>query len=235
MRRREVEGSRGIYRDVSIEAGICSPHQHFDFRRASRRLILMFPQVSEHLEKLVDKLPKTVGGPVLDHVHAVRDLFTHGKLDEARRSCDHAVKLEAARSIMQTSTALCTTIGFEPIPLADFPIITSIQISMVAGIAYVSGREVSRRAATEFIAALGANITVGLALREGSRALLKLLPGWGTAVSGAIAGAGTYALGRAAIAYFIEGISIEDARKLFRFNRHRAAPRPLLENSKHTE
>jgi hypothetical protein len=43
-----------------------------------------------------------------------------------------------------------------------------------------------------------------------------LLPGWGNAISGGVAAAGTYAIGRSAIAYFIEGISIGEARKLFR-------------------
>ena len=91
---------------------------------------------------------------------------------------------------------------------------------MVCGIAYVSGRALSKRAAAEFIAALGTNVSVGLVLRESSRAALKLVPGWGNAVSGAIAGAGTYALGKAATAYFIEGVSIQNARAIFRKRRH---------------
>jgi len=66
------------------------------------------------------------------------------------------------------------------------------------------------------MATLGANVGAALALREGSRALWRLLPVWGNVISGAIAGGGTYALGRAASAYFIEGVDIKDARKLFR-------------------
>ena len=170
----------------------------------------------EKLEKLANKLPKAIRGPVVDHANAVRDLFTEGKLEAARQSTDPAVKLAAARSIVETSAALCTTVGFEPIPFADFPFLTTIQVTMVASIAYVGGRNVGAKTAAEFIAALGANLGVGLVLREGSRAVLKLLPGWGNAISGAIAGAGTYALGKAAIAYFIEGVSIQDARNLFR-------------------
>jgi uncharacterized protein (DUF697 family) len=68
----------------------------------------------------------------------------------------------------------------------------------------------------EFIAALGANIGAGLVLREGARAAAKFVPIWGSAVSSAVAGAGTYAIGRAATAYFIEGVSIADARTVFR-------------------
>ncbi|MEA3188939.1 MAG: GTPase [Chthoniobacter sp.] len=168
------------------------------------------------LDKLAERLPKAIRGTVLDHVHAVRDLFSQGRLEAARKSPDRAFKLETARSIVETSAALCTTVGFEPIPLADFPILTSVQLTMVAGIAYVAGRDVSAKAAAEFIGALGANLGVALVLREGSRALLKFFPGFGNAISGALAGAGTYALGKAATAYFIEGVSITDARQLFR-------------------
>ena len=70
--------------------------------------------------------------------------------------------------------------------------------------------------AGEFVAALGTNVGAGLVFREGSRALLKLVPVWGNMISGGIAAGGTYALGRAAAAYFIEGVDISDARKLFR-------------------
>ena len=179
--------------------------------RESER-VLKFPP----LEKLARKLPKAIRGPVVDHVHAVRDLFAQGRLEAARLSPDRTMKLETARSIVDTSAALCTTIAFEPIPLADFPLLTGVQLTMVGGIAYVSGRELSAKAAAEFVGALGANFGLGLALREGSRALLKFFPVFGNAISGAIAGAGTYALGKAATAYFIEDVSIRDARTMFR-------------------
>ena len=86
---------------------------------------------------------------------------------------------------------------------------------MVSGIMHVSGRELGLRSAAEFFGALGLNIGVGMVFREGARAAAKLLPGWGNAISGGVAAAGTYAVGRSAIGYFIEGISIGEARKLF--------------------
>jgi uncharacterized protein (DUF697 family) len=87
---------------------------------------------------------------------------------------------------------------------------------MVAGIMHISGREMSVKLAGEFITALGANMGLGLVLREGARAGVKLLPGWGNAISGAVAGAGTYSIGQASVAYFIEGVSLPDARSLFK-------------------
>ena len=84
------------------------------------------------------------------------------------------------------------------------------------------------RLVMEFLGALGFNIGAGLAMREGARALLKIIPIWGNAVSGFIAGAGTYAIGRAAIAYFIEETPITETRKIFRklLPRWRKPPAP---------
>ncbi len=62
-------------------------------------------------------------------------------------------------------------------------------------------------------------------LREGARTAARLVPIWGSAVSSAVAGAGTYAIGRSAIGYFIEGVSIKDARGIFRRGKKTA---PLL-------
>lgn len=187
----------------------------------------LLPHVFSNLDKLVSKLPKTVREPVLDHVRAMESLFAQGQLEAARRSKSRAVKLAAADKLIKTASALCTTVGVEPIPLADFPILTTIQVAMVGGIIYISGRDARAKAAGEFIGALGTNIGAALVLREGARAVAKLLPGLGNAVSGAIAGAGTYAIGKAASGYFIEENSIKDARRLFRASRKPKKAKPL--------
>jgi uncharacterized protein (DUF697 family) len=86
---------------------------------------------------------------------------------------------------------------------------------------YLSGRERSLRAATEFIGAIGANVSVGMLFREGARALLKFLPGWGNIICGMIAGAGTYAIGRAATVFFLEGVSLKEARRTYLASRRK--------------
>ena len=98
---------------------------------------------------------------------------------------------------------------------------------MVSGIMYISGRERSLRAATEFITALGTNVGAGMLLREGARAMLKFFPGWGNVVCGMVAGAGTYAIGRAATAYFLEGASLRDARQMYLKSRKKRSRRAL--------
>jgi len=92
---------------------------------------------------------------------------------------------------------------------------------------YVSGRERSLRAAAEFIGALGANVGAAMLLREGTRAILKFFPGWGNVVCGLMAGTGTYAIGRAASVFFIEGVSLPDARRIYLAGR-KMRERPAL-------
>ena len=143
-------------------------------------------------------------------------LPVEARLEFARASGEKSAQLEIAAMLTRSLSAVCAAVGAQPIPLADFPILTSLQVLMVAGIIHATGREWSLRLARDFLGALGANVGVGLLLREGTRAVVKLLPGWGNAISGAVAGAGTYAIGRAASAYFIEGLSMTEARRRFR-------------------
>jgi uncharacterized protein (DUF697 family) len=144
-----------------------------------------------------------------------RELPGEAQVEMARLVGAKKVQLEIAQNLVRSLTTVCAAIGVQPIPFADFPILTGIQFAMVAGIMHVSGRELGLRSAAEFFGALGFNIGAGMVFREGARAAAKLLPGWGNAISGGVAAAGTYAVGRSAIGYFIEGISIVEARKLF--------------------
>ena len=154
------------------------------------------------------------------------ELPGEAQLEMARLSGNRPLQKEIAQVVIKSATAMCGAIGAQPIPLADFPILTSMQATMVAGIMHISGREMSVKLGAQFLAAVGANVGLGLALREGSRAAVKLVPIWGNAISGAVAAAGTYSVGRAAVAYFIEGVSMKGARGLFR--RKRKEKKPLL-------
>lgn len=174
--------------------------------------------------RLRGETPVVLGGAAREVLLAeiARQLPMDTRLEFARASGDAAAQREIAALLTRSATAVCTAIGAQPIPLADFPILTSLQVLMVAGIVHATGREWNLRLARDFLAALGANVGLGLLLREGARAALKLLPGWGNAVSGAVAGAGTYAIGRAATAFFIERLSMAETRRRFQwFKRNR--------------
>jgi uncharacterized protein (DUF697 family) len=143
------------------------------------------------------------------------------RVEMVRISGDREAQREIANILIKSTAAICTAIGAQPIPLADLPILTTLQLVMVSGIMYLSGRERSLRAATEFVGTIGANVGAGMLLREGARALLKFFPGWGNVVCGMVAGAGTYAIGHAASAYFLEGVTLGEARRTYLKGRKR--------------
>ncbi len=137
------------------------------------------------------------------------------RLEFARVSGAKEAQAQIASSLLKSFTAVCGVIGLQPIPLADMPILTTLQTLMIGLIIYTTGKPVTARTFGEFVGALGFNIGVGILFREGARAIIKIIPVWGNAVSGMVAGAGTYAVGRAAIAYFVEDIPMSEAKKLF--------------------
>ena len=158
-----------------------------------------------------------------------RELPNEARMEMIRISRDREAQREVAQLLVKSTTAVCTAIGAQPIPLADLPILTSLQLMMVSGIMYISGRERSLRASAEFAGALGANVGAAMLLREGARAVLKFFPGWGNVVCGLVAGSGTYAIGRATTAYFIEGVSLKDARRTYLKSRKKRVRRELEE------
>jgi uncharacterized protein (DUF697 family) len=84
------------------------------------------------------------------------------------------------------------------IPGVDLPVLTLNQIRMVLRIAQAHGEEVDRERAAELLAVVGA----AFGFRTVARELLDLVPVAGWAVKGAVAYAGTKALGEAAVRYF---------------------------------
>lgn len=84
------------------------------------------------------------------------------------------------------------------VPGADMPILTLNQIRLVLRLALAHGIEVDASRAPEVLAVVGS----GFALRTAAREALGLVPVAGWAVKGAVAYAGTRAIGEAALRYF---------------------------------
>lgn len=195
------------------------------------------PNLREHVLQVVE-IPLSAASGVADEPSGAatrlmallaNELPNEARVEMIRISRDRQAQAQIAQVLVKSTSAICTAIGAQPIPLADLPILTTLQLMMVSGIMYIAGRERSLRAATEFIGALGVNVGAGMVLREGARAVLKFFPGWGNVVCGMVAGAGTYALGRAAIVYFLEGVSLKDARRTYLSSRKRRARPKMLE------
>ncbi len=146
-----------------------------------------------------------------------RQLPDSSRAELARATQVRAVQEELAATLTKSTAAVCAGIGAAPIPVADVVPLTALQAGLVAGIAWIGGRTLDRRGTGEFMGGLGANVGMAFALREGFRALMKIVaPGGGAIVSAAVAFSGTMAIGGAATAYFIRGVTLEDAKKMFR-------------------
>lgn len=133
----------------------------------------------------------------------------------ARVAKVNSVQKKLSRTIGGIVASIAGIIGATPIPVADLPFIIGLQTTMIITIAVISGRDLDKKGAVEFLASLGINVGVGFILREAARGLVKFFPGIGEAVSGWVALAGTYALCEAAIAYFIEEKSISEAKQKY--------------------
>src|SRR6185295_4874548 len=79
------------------------------------------------------------------------------QLQLARLSALKKVQRKFARVLVASTATVCSGIAATPIPVADLIPITTAQIGMITGIAYLSGRELSNKSAMEFLGALGVN------------------------------------------------------------------------------
>jgi uncharacterized protein (DUF697 family) len=88
--------------------------------------------------------------------------------------------------------------GAMPLPVADLPVISALQVKMLHTIASIYRQPLGVKIFLELLGTVG----LGLLFRQGARSLLKIVPGLGSAVSGVYAGAATYALGCALCFYY---------------------------------
>jgi predicted GTPase len=205
-KRRNIDTAVRTIQEALTERGIALarviPVSIYAEYEGERRVYDNYWNVEELVDYLVEVLPRSA------------------QVQMARLSQLQAVQRKLARKMTAAAAAVAGGIAAAPIPVADILPLTALQIGLITGIAYLSGREMSKAAAREFLAALGVNVGAAFALREGARALAKFVfPGAGSVVSAGVAFAGTWGLGEAAIAYFIEKRPIAEARERLRRKR----------------
>jgi predicted GTPase/uncharacterized protein (DUF697 family) len=135
-----------------------------------------------------------------------------------------ALRRRVARRIVTGASSLAFFVGAAPIP-HDVVLLTPLQGIMVTGVSLLAERGSRARLLAEWTAGMGINVGAGVALRAAARSLVKLVPGFGGAISGAVAAGGTWALGLAAIRYFIDGASIDETRAEFEAVKSAGFPR----------
>ena len=116
-------------------------------------------------------------------------------------------------------STIAAGVAVTPIPVSDLYVLLILQSVLVSLIASLSGRDISLDTAKEFILSMGGIAGAGYAFRviaqQGSKLINLLWPGAGSAISSGIAYTGTSAIGKAAIAYYIDGTTIEIAKQKF--------------------
>jgi small GTP-binding protein len=120
----------------------------------------------------------------------------------------------AARRLVRNASLLNAAIGAEPIPGLALPLLLTSHVRMVLRIAAIYGETISPERAKELIATMAG----GVALRYAGIVGAKFVPGPGWLVAGAIASAGTVAIGQVAIQYFESGkhLTPRQLRNLYR-------------------
>lgn len=124
-----------------------------------------------------------------------------------------------AKHLNNIFSGISATVALTPIPISDIFILLIIQSVLVSLIASLSGRDISLETAKEFILSMGGIAGAGYAFRliaqQASKLLNAVWPGSGLAVSSGIAALGTSAIGKAAISYYIDDKTIDEAKKKF--------------------
>jgi uncharacterized protein (DUF697 family) len=104
--------------------------------------------------------------------------------------CDELIRSFSKRNAVVSAAVF--------VPGVDMPVLTLNQVRLVLRIALAYGQEIDRQRAVELLGVVGA----GFGFRTVARELLDFVPVAGWALKGAIAYAGTRAVGEAAVRYF---------------------------------
>lgn len=123
-----------------------------------------------------------------------------------------AYRRSAAQRIIRNATLLSLAAGMEPIPLIDIPILLGNQIRLVLRLAALYGEPMDSPDAAKHARELVTIMAGGLGLRYLAEQAAKAVPFGGDFVAGAIAGAGTWAMGQVALEYYEGGKKISPLR-----------------------
>jgi len=123
-----------------------------------------------------------------------------------------AYRRNAAQRIIRNATLISLAAGLEPLPLVDIPILLGNQIRLVLRLAALYGEPVDSANTTRHLRELIAVMAGGLGLRYLAEQAAKAIPFGGDFISGAIAGAGTWAMGQVILEYYESGKNISPQR-----------------------
>jgi uncharacterized protein (DUF697 family) len=105
---------------------------------------------------------------------------------------------DVARHYILPCSIAAATVAAIPLPFADLPVLTAIQVSMVGLLGKLYGQTLTPSQAGGVVSAIAGGFVAQLVARQ----LIKFIPGFGSAISASWAAAYTLALGEGACVYF---------------------------------
>jgi uncharacterized protein (DUF697 family) len=108
------------------------------------------------------------------------------------------IHLRAAHPHVMSYAVAAGAAATVPVPMVDIPLVLAIQAKMFHAIASIYHQDFDMKQIGQVLSGLG----VGFLGRLGGRELLKVIPGYGSAISAVYAGASTYALGLTLCYYY---------------------------------
>ena len=124
--------------------------------------------------------------------------------------------LDICKQINNSFVAISAAVSASPIPFQDIYVLSLLQILEVFLIQTLSGAPASMESARDFLKSIAGVAGAAQVFRQVARQAMKFVPGPGTAVSSAVAAAGTKAIGEAAIAYYIKDEDFDSIKKKIR-------------------
>jgi GTP-binding protein Era len=223
--RRDLDAIRALGRPTLVclnKIDLIRPHQREEFVRTT--LVQLGVSEEDAVVCAFDPFPaispEPIGiEPVIGWIHAQLDDGGKGLLF-AKHLRNRALACEA---IIQSAARRAAMAGALPVPGADITAVTAVQVKLIADIAAVHGEKIGKDL-TLFI--------IGEALAGGSKGFIRWgvealkAAGWipggqlaaiaTSALGASVAGATTYGVGHAAVAYLQKGkLSGEDIRAVF--------------------
>jgi len=132
--------------------------------------------------------------------------------------CMNKISEKIALRFIKVFSALSATVALSPIIATDIAVLLSLQTVLLMIIAYLSGRDLEFKTARELLVSIGGIGATGFTLRmiaqQGSKFANLVLPGAGSAISASIASGGTYAIGKAAVAYYLKGVPEDELKQV---------------------
>jgi uncharacterized protein (DUF697 family) len=122
-------------------------------------------------------------------------------LDEAKKDLQDLYARQALPHIIAYST-LAATAGAIPVPWLDLLILPAVQSRMIFHLAQFYGQPLSATRFLELASSLGLGVLMRQVVRQAVRETIKFIPYVGSVTGGVLAGASTFALGKAFCYYY---------------------------------